>query len=81
MAKITIVGEIGWDVTEKSITEQFAKIKPNEDLEIDLSSAGGSVFQGVKIANLIRDHKGKTTLTISSVALSMGSYISLLLCG
>jgi len=73
--KIVIDGEIGWDVTSKSVRQQMKDIKPNEDLDIELSSIGGDVFNGVDIANLIRDHKGKTTITVSGLAASMGSYI------
>lgn len=76
MAKIIISGEIGWEVTSRGVREQFKSVDENEDLDIDLSSAGGSVFQGVEIGNLIRDHKGKTTVTISGLAASMGSYIA-----
>jgi ATP-dependent protease ClpP protease subunit len=75
-AKISIIGEIGWEVEEREVQAQFDSIDPHEDLEIDLSSPGGSVFQGVKISNMIRDHKGKVTLTISSLAASMGAVIS-----
>ncbi len=76
MAKIVISGEIGWEVTAKDIREQFAEIDPEEELDIVLSSPGGSVFQGIEISNMIREHKGKTTLTIASLAASMGSHIA-----
>jgi ATP-dependent protease ClpP protease subunit len=75
MAKIIISGEIGWEITSRGVRDQLKNIDENEDLEIDLSSAGGSVFQGVEIGNLIRDHKGKTTVIVSALAASMGSYI------
>lgn len=76
MKKIIISGEIGWEVTSRGVREQLKDVKPNEEIEVDLSSAGGSVFQGVEIGNLIRDHKGKTTVIISGLAASMGSYIA-----
>jgi ATP-dependent protease ClpP protease subunit len=76
MADILIDGEIGWDVTQRSIRDQFSSIPEDKDIEIDLNTPGGSVYQGIRIANFIRDHKGKTTLTITSLAASMGSYIS-----
>lgn len=76
MSEIIISGDIGWGVTAKEIKEQFDKIDKDEDIDMYLSSPGGSLFEGVEIANMIRDHKGKVTLTIKSLAASMGSYIS-----
>ena len=73
MAKINIIGEIGWEVDYVEIQAQFDALDPFEDLEIDLSTPGGSVFQGVKISNMIRNHKGKVTLEISSLAASNNS--------
>ena len=76
MADIIISGEIGWEVDTYDIRYQFSNIEPTKDIEISLSSPGGSVFQGVQIGHMIRDHIGKTTLTISALAASMGSHIS-----
>ena len=75
MADIDISGEIGWEVRANDIKEQFKGVDPEQDIEIDLTSSGGSVFQGVQIGQMVRDHKGKTTLTVGSAALSMGSHI------
>lgn len=72
---IDILGEIGWEVTQIGVKDQFAAIDSKKDIKISLSSPGGSVFQGVKIGHMIRDHEGKTTLEVSSSALSMGSHI------
>lgn len=76
MPDITISGEIGWEVEANEVKAQFAQVDPEADIEIDLSSPGGSVFQGVQIGHMIRGHKGKTTLTVSAAALSMGAHIS-----
>jgi len=76
MPDIIISGEIGWEVTAQGIREQFAAVDSEADIEIDLSSPGGSVFQGVEIGHMVAQHKGKTTLTIQSAALSMGSHIA-----
>lgn len=75
MPDITISGHIGSEVDANNVKEQFSNVDPNADIEIDLSSPGGSVFQGVQMGHMIRDHKGKTTLTVSSIAASMGSHI------
>lgn len=75
MPDIDLTGEIGWEVEQTEVAAQFKAIDPEKDIEITLSTNGGSVFQGVKIGHLIRDHKGKTTVTVSAAALSMGSHI------
>ena len=54
--KITISGEIGWDVTSQSLADQFRAAK-GEDIDIDIASPGGDVFTGIEIYNLIRDYK------------------------
>jgi ATP-dependent protease ClpP protease subunit len=75
MADIIISGEIGWEVRASDIREQFNNVESDQDITIDLSSPGGSVFQGVQIGHMIRDHQGKTTVIVSAAALSMGSHI------
>ena len=52
MAKIIISGIIGYHVTAEDIRNQFDDIEPMEDVEVEISSAGGFVFQGLEIFNL-----------------------------
>ena len=49
MKKINISGEIGWDVLTFMVNEQFECV--TGDVEIDLSSPGGSLFDGIEIYN------------------------------
>ncbi|MDR2516422.1 MAG: Clp protease ClpP [Spirochaetaceae bacterium] len=85
MKKILIDGEIGYDwwtesgVTAKTVKEQLAGLSDGEDIEIEINSPGGSVYEGVVIFNLIRD-AAKThpvSVRINCMALSMASYIAL----
>ena len=79
--KIRISGEIGWTVTTADIISQLDSAK-GQDLEIDIASPGGSVFDGVEIFNAIRDFKrnnpgSQIIVTIKGLAASMASYIAM----
>lgn len=77
--KITISGEIGWDVTSQALADQFRAAK-GEDLDIDIASPGGDVFTGIEIYNMIRDYKrenpkSQILITLKGLGASMASYI------
>lgn len=77
--KITISGEIGWDVTSQAIADQFRAAK-GEDIDIDIASPGGDVFTGIEIYNLVRDYKrenpgAQILMTLKGLGASMASYI------
>jgi len=76
MKVISISGVIGWDVTGQTIREALSKAN-GEEIEIQLSSVGGLVFDGLEIFNLIKNYPGKKTARLMGVAASMGSYIPL----
>ncbi len=72
---INIRGEIGWDVLARDIERQlnFA----SGDIEIVIDSPGGSVFEGISIADAIRNYK-KGNVTVKVIfAASMATYISM----
>ncbi|MBE3119430.1 MAG: Clp protease ClpP, partial [Candidatus Atribacteria bacterium] len=82
MAKkiIRISGEIGFDTLAAAIVEQIASAGA-EDLDIEIASPGGSVFDGLEIFNAIRAHKNahpsaQIMITITGLAASMASYIA-----
>lgn len=73
---IKIDGEIGWSVTAREIKRLLDEAKG--DITIEISSPGGSVYQGVSIFNAIRQYdKGEVTTIVTSLAASMASYIAL----
>ena len=76
MKKINIHGVIGYDVTSKKIIEELRAAK-NGEIEIDVNSPGGSVFEGLAIYNAIKNYSGKTKIKVSGLAASMGSIIAL----
>jgi ATP-dependent protease ClpP protease subunit len=85
MKKVMIDQEIGYDwwtdsgITAKGIEKQLEGLADGEDIEIEINSPGGSVYEGVVIFNLIRD-AAKThpvSVRINAIAMSMASYIAL----
>jgi ATP-dependent protease ClpP protease subunit len=85
MKKIVIDGEIGYDwwadsgVTAKSVQKQLEGLVDGEDIEIEINSPGGSVYEGAVIFNLIRDtaQAHQVSVRINCLALSIASYIAL----
>jgi ATP-dependent protease ClpP protease subunit len=85
MKKVLIDAEIGYDwwsdsgITAKDVEKQLAGLTDGEDIEVEINSPGGSVYEGVVIFNLIRD-AAKThpvSVRINAIAMSMASYIAL----
>jgi ATP-dependent protease ClpP protease subunit len=76
LRKIVINGVIGYDITEQMVRNQL-KYAGDDDVEFEISSPGGSVFEGLTIYNLIKNYKGKTSARITGLAASMASYIPL----
>lgn len=73
--KVSISGIIGLDITSSDFKAEFKEFSPNDNVEIEINSPGGSVFQGIEISNVIKSHKGETTTIATSLTASMGSYI------
>ena len=80
MAKrIKLSGEVGWEITSKKLESQLPKNGKHAILEID--SFGGSVFEGNRLFNTIKDHLNKFPDSISVelgvVAASAASFFPL----
>ncbi len=71
---IAISGEIGWDVWPDEIRQQIAQAK-GEDIEFQISSPGGYIYDGLEIFNMIKNYDGATTTYAVGMAASMASYI------
>ncbi|MRJ04796.1 Clp protease ClpP [Enterococcus faecium] len=48
----------------------------SEDVEITLTTNGGSVFAGQEIYDIIKNHEGKTTVKLSGLVASIGTLIT-----
>jgi ATP-dependent Clp protease protease subunit len=75
MNKITLDGEIGyWGITAQYVKSQLKDM--TGDVEVEFTSPGGSVYEGIEIANAFKNYnKGETTIIIGALGASMGSYI------
>jgi len=76
MKKLSINGVIGYDVRSKDFIAELDKMK-GEEIELDIHSPGGSVFEGLAIYNALKSYKGKVNTKISGLAASMASIIAL----
>ena len=78
--KITISGEIGWDYTSLSVKDSLRSAN-GSDIELEIASPGGDVFDGIEIYNAIRDYKrdnpkSQIMATLKGLVASMASYIA-----
>lgn len=76
MKKILIKGKIGWDVMSQDVERSLA-IARGDDIEIEIATPGGSVYEGLKIFNAIKNYSGNVTFKLAGLVASMGSYIAL----
>jgi ATP-dependent protease ClpP protease subunit len=79
MKQVHIDGVIGWDVYASDIRNQLEEFT-GEDIDLTISSPGGSVYEGFAIYNAIKDFKnagGKITARVIGLAASMATYIPL----
>lgn len=74
-AKVYIYDEIGmWGVTAREFTELLAGIDADE-IDLHISSPGGSVFDALAIYATLKNHKAKVTGYVDAVAASAASFI------
>lgn len=75
MREVLIYGEIGTEVTERSIAEQLANAGGDPVL-VRVSSGGGDVYAGIGILNALRGYSGEITVVVDSLAASAASFIA-----
>lgn len=80
-ATISIMDTIGdnWEgtgVTSKLIGS-ILRNSGGGDIVVDINSPGGDFFEGVAIYNQLREHKGKVTVRVLSLAASAASVIAM----
>lgn len=85
MKTVAIEGDIGYDwwtdsgVTAKTVKEQLSGLLDGEEIQVNINSAGGSIFEGIVIFNLLRDHARThpVSVRINCMAMSIASYVAL----
>ncbi len=76
MKKIELYGAVD-DWMAQALNYHLYNAEEAEDLEIYVSSLGGSVFLGIEMFNKLKRHKGKKTCYVDSLAGSIMSVIPL----
>lgn len=79
---IEIFDVIGYDywtgggITTKSISDQLKSFN-GQDVEVQINSPGGDMFEGIGIYNVLNDYPGKVTVKILALAASAASIIAM----
>lgn len=79
--ELWIYADIGfswWDdgITAMDFAKELSEIKAKK-LTVRINSRGGDVFDGVAIANLIREHPATVTVKVDALAASIASVIAM----
>lgn len=76
-AEIKIYGDIGDEITVASVNEQLEAIgKDVDQIDVYITSNGGSVIEGVGIANLLERHPAKIRTIVRGGALSIAGFVA-----
>ncbi|MGM9908049.1 head maturation protease, ClpP-related [Limosilactobacillus sp.] len=67
---------LGYDCVSPSKVED-ALNDPDEDVEVDIASGGGSVFAASEIYTMLKNYAGKVTVNIQGLAASAASVIAM----
>jgi ATP-dependent Clp protease protease subunit len=74
-----IIGEDWWTgggITAKKVAAQLRAIG-DRDIEVHINSAGGDVFEGIAIYNILREHPHAITIKVMGMAASAASIIAM----
>ncbi|MEE9499589.1 MAG: head maturation protease, ClpP-related [Nitrospinaceae bacterium] len=77
--KINLRGMIGFDdqATPEYLESELASAN-GQDVILEINSPGGFVFDGLEMANMIRNYSGHVTAKVVGIAASMASYIPMM---
>ncbi|MCT2591143.1 Clp protease ClpP [Streptomyces sp. N2-109] len=76
-ADVMLYGEIGWLGNDAEEFVREIKQLRSTQINLHLSSPGGSVFDGIAIMNGLRSHPANVTIYIDSLAASIASVIAM----
>ncbi|MFJ8146563.1 head maturation protease, ClpP-related [Streptomyces sp. NPDC096048] len=76
-ADVMLYGEIGWLGTTADEFVADIKALSASQINLHLSSPGGSVFDGIAIMNALRAHPAPVTVYVDSLAASIASVIAM----
>lgn len=73
---IFIEGEVGVNVTLKSVREDISNYPQAEDFVVHINSVGGDVYEGYAIGSAIKSLGKPTTASIGALCASISTYIA-----
>lgn len=77
-ADIRIYDEIGgWGISARQFAEELTALGNISSINLHIHSPGGSVFDGIAIYNLLKNHTASKTVYIDGLAASMASVIAM----
>lgn len=77
-ADISIYDEIGgWGISAQEFAKQLKQIGNVKNINLHIHSPGGSVFDGIAIYNLLKNHPANKTVYIDGLAASMASVVAM----
>jgi ATP-dependent protease ClpP protease subunit len=65
MANLTLFGEIGAGTAAEDVSRFLSSLNPNEDIEIQLNSAGGALQEAITIFNLLKTSGRRVSVEIN----------------
>jgi len=77
MNDLYLIGEVGYEITLKSVVDSVAKSDQKKPLNIHIHSQGGSVYDGIAIYNYLKNLKQEVNTTSSGLVASIASIIFL----
>ncbi|MDE3955421.1 Clp protease ClpP [Glaesserella parasuis] len=78
-AEISIMDEIGgWGISAQQFAKDLKNLGDLKHIDLHIHSPGGSVFDGIAIYNLLKNHPASKTVYIDGLAASMASVIAML---
>lgn len=77
-AEISIMDEIGgWGISAQQFAKDLKNLGDLKHIDLHIHSPGGSVFDGIAIYNLLKNHSASKTVYIDGLAASMASVIAM----
>jgi ATP-dependent Clp endopeptidase proteolytic subunit ClpP len=79
MAKVLLYGAVGAkdELDAKAVVKRLSAYADEEELEVRINSAGGSVFDGMAIYNTLRNRAGNVRIHVDGLAASIASVIAM----
>jgi ATP-dependent protease ClpP protease subunit len=76
-AVLSLLGDVGWDITPAGVAAEMKKLSANQPLTISINSYGGDALAGIAIHNMLARHAGPKTVIVEGIAASAASLIAM----